>query len=46
MNASGLLRLEKCLFLADSQEFERQEVDPSEPVSDYAAVTLTWSFIN
>jgi hypothetical protein len=41
MNASGLLRLEKCLFLADSQSVVFEEVDPSETVSEYAAVILT-----
>jgi hypothetical protein len=46
MNASGLLHLEKCLFLADSQSVVFEEVDPSEPVSEYAAPTLTFRFIN
>jgi hypothetical protein len=45
MNVSGLLRLEKCLFLADSPSIATDEVDPSEPVSDCAAVTLTLRFI-
>jgi hypothetical protein len=42
MNASGLLRLEDCQFLANSQAISIDEKDPSETVSDYAAAIIVF----